>query len=73
MRSATPSCGAGGRGTASRPTHLNAPIVGVSVDPATSGYWEVVADGGVVAYGTRYSASMAGHPLTAPVVSIAEA
>ena len=47
------------------------PVVGIAVDPATGGYWQVAADGGVYSFGAPFHGSMGGHPLNAPVVGIA--
>jgi hypothetical protein len=35
-------------------TALAAPIVGMTSDPATGGYWLVGSDGGVFAYGAPF-------------------
>ena len=51
--------------------HLNAPVVGMTVDPERGGYYEVAADGGVFAFGgASFLGSMAGQALAAPIVSI---
>jgi parallel beta-helix repeat protein len=53
-------------------TRLNAPIVGMSSIPDSSGYWLAAKDGGVFAFGAaNFYGSMGGHPLNAPVVGIA--
>jgi hypothetical protein len=52
--------------------HLNRPIVGVAMAPATGGYWEVASDGGVFAsQGAGYYGSMGGHHLNRPIVGMA--
>jgi hypothetical protein len=33
---------------------LNKPIVGMSIDPATGGYWLVGSDGGIFAFGAPF-------------------
>jgi hypothetical protein len=50
---------------------LNAPVVGIAVDPATDGYWEVASDGGLFAFGAPFYGSMGGKPLDKPVVGMA--
>ena len=40
--------------------HLNSPIVGMAVDPATGGYYEVASDGGIFAF----NAPFRGRPAT---------
>ncbi len=50
---------------------LNAPIVGMALDPWTGGYWEVASDGGVFAFDAPFFGSMGGQPLNAPIVGIA--
>jgi len=52
-------------------TSLDAPIVGIALDPWTGGYWEVASDGGVFAFHAPYFGSMGGTPLNAPIVGIA--
>jgi hypothetical protein len=51
--------------------HLNAPVVGISADSVTSGYWLAAADGGVFAFDAPFEGSMAGKPLAAPITGIA--
>jgi hypothetical protein len=51
--------------------HLNAPIVGMAVDPATGGYYEVASDGGLFAFGAPFQGSMGGKHLNAPIVGMA--
>ena len=36
---------------------LNRPIVGMSSDPATGGYWEVASDGGIFAFDAPFLGS----------------
>ncbi|MHB8190377.1 MAG: CAP domain-containing protein [Ferrimicrobium sp.] len=60
---------------------LNAPIVGMAMNPAGPGYWLVAKDGGVFNFGgapflgSTYSFGITGltgsHPLNAPIVGIA--
>ena len=52
---------------------LNQPVVGIAVDPATGGYWEVAKDGGVFAFHAPFLGSMGGKPLNKPIVGIAAA
>jgi hypothetical protein len=33
---------------------LNAPMVGMSADPATGGYWLVASDGGIFSFGAPF-------------------
>jgi hypothetical protein len=58
------------QGGANTTAHLNAPIVGISVDSATGGYWLAGSDGGVYAYGAPFEGSAGGTTLNAPVVGI---
>ena len=41
-----------------------------ALDPATGGYWEVGADGGVFSFNAPFYGSMGGKPVNAPMVSI---
>ena len=41
---------------------LNKPIVGITADPATGGYWLVASDGGVFSFNAPFYGSMGGHP-----------
>jgi hypothetical protein len=50
---------------------LNAPIVGMAVDPATGGYWEVAADGGIFSFNAPFFGSMGGTHLNKPIVGMA--
>ena len=50
---------------------LNAPIVGMAVDPVTDGYWLVASDGGIFAFNAPYSGSMGGKHLNSPIVGMA--
>ncbi len=50
---------------------LNAPIVGMASDPATSGYWFVASDGGIFSFNAPFYGSMGGKPLNAPIVGMA--
>ena len=36
---------------------LNRPVVGISADPATGGYWLVASDGGIFAFGAPFYGS----------------
>ena len=51
--------------------HLNAPIVGMAIDPSTGGYDEVASDGGIFAFGAPFHGSMGGQHLNAPIVGMA--
>lgn len=51
-------------------TSLNAPIVGITTDPNTGGYWLLAADGGVFAFDAPFYGSMGGKTLNAPIVSM---
>jgi hypothetical protein len=37
------------------------PVVGMAADPATGGYWEVAADGGVFSFNAPFYGSMGGQ------------
>jgi hypothetical protein len=50
---------------------LNAPVVGMAVDPATGGYWEVASDGGLFSFNAPFYGSMGGKPLNKPIVGMA--
>jgi hypothetical protein len=50
---------------------LNAPVVGMAVDPATGGYWEVASDGGIFSFDAPFYGSMGGKPLNKPIVGMA--
>lgn len=50
---------------------LNAPIVGMAVEPDNGGYDEVATDGGIFAFNTPFQGSMGGKPLNAPIVGMA--
>jgi uncharacterized membrane protein YecN with MAPEG domain len=54
-------------------TKLNAPIVGITLDPGTkAGYWLVAADGGVFSYeGAQFYGALAGTNIPSPVVGMA--
>ncbi|HXW38517.1 MAG TPA: hypothetical protein VEJ44_02390, partial [Acidimicrobiales bacterium] len=63
---AMPFCGSTGG------THLNAPIVGMAMAPATGGYWLVAADGGIFAFGgAGFYGSTGNVHLNAPIVGMA--
>ena len=52
--------------------HLNKPIVGITADPKTGGYWLVASDGGIFAFGdARSSGRPARIHLNKPIVGIA--
>ena len=52
--------------------HLNKPIVGMAMAPATGGYWLVAADGGIFAFGgAGFYGSTGGLHLNAPIVGMA--
>jgi cell wall-associated NlpC family hydrolase len=46
--------------------HLNAPVVGIAVDPATQGYWLAAKDGGVFSFNAPFYGSLGGstYPVT---------
>jgi hypothetical protein len=50
---------------------LNAPIVGMAVEPDNGAYYEVASDGGIFAFGAPFQGSMGGRPLNKPIVGIA--
>jgi hypothetical protein len=51
---------------------LNAPVVGMAVNPDGPGYWLGASDGGVFALGgAPYQGSMGGTALNGPIVGIA--
>ena len=50
--------------------HLNQPIVGMAVDPATGGYWEVASDGALFSFDADFYGSMGGLPLNQPIVGM---
>ena len=50
---------------------LNKPIVGMTTDEATGGYWFVASDGGIFGFKAPFYGSAGGTPLTAPVVAMA--
>jgi hypothetical protein len=53
-------------------THLNAPVVGMAVDPFSGGYWEVASDGGIFSFGgARFRGSMGGTHVNSPIVGMA--
>ncbi|HEX4862639.1 MAG TPA: Ig-like domain-containing protein [Acidimicrobiales bacterium] len=53
-------------------THLNAPMLGMSVTHDRQGYWLVGGDGGVFTLGDAvFYGSMGGHRLNAPIIGIA--
>jgi hypothetical protein len=51
--------------------HLNQPVVGMSYDRASGGYWLVASDGGIFAFDAPFDGSMGGIPLNKPVVGMA--
>jgi hypothetical protein len=51
--------------------HLNQPIVGMTVDQATGGYWLVAADGGVFSFNAPFYGSTGNIRLNQPIVGIA--
>ncbi len=51
-------------------THLNQPIVGMTADPATGGYWLVASDGGVFSFDAPFLGSMGGTHLNQPIVGM---
>ncbi len=51
--------------------HLNRPVVGISPDEATGGYWEVATDGGIFAFGAPFFGSTGNLVLNRPVNGMA--
>ncbi len=49
---------------------INAPVVSIAADAATSGYWMVGSDGGVFAFHSSFDGSDGSDPRTAPVEGI---
>ena len=41
---------------------LNKPIVGITADPNTGGYWEVASDGGLFAFNAPFFGRWAASP-----------
>jgi lysophospholipase L1-like esterase len=52
-------------------THLNEPVVGMAVDPATGGYWLVASDGGIFSFHAPFHGSTGGIHLNQPIVGMA--
>jgi subtilase family serine protease len=52
-------------------TRLNQPIVGMTTDATTGGYWFVARDGGIFGFDAPFFGSAGGTPLAAPVVGMA--
>ncbi len=50
---------------------LNAPIVGMAVEPDNGAYYEVASDGGIFAFNAPFQGSMGGKPLDKPIVGVA--
>ncbi len=50
---------------------LNQPIVGMTNDPKTGGYWFVARDGGIFAYHAPFEGSTGASPPAAPIVGMA--
>jgi hypothetical protein len=50
---------------------LNAPIVGMAVEPDNGAYYEVASDGGIFAFGAPFYGSMGGKSLNKPIMGIA--
>jgi hypothetical protein len=51
-------------------THLNRPVVGMAVDPATGGYWLVASDGGIFSFNAPFFGSTGAMHLNQPVVGM---
>ncbi len=51
-------------------THLNKPIVGMAVDPATGGYWLVATDGGIFSFNAPFHGSTGAIRLNQPIVGM---
>lgn len=50
--------------------HLNAPMVGMAVDPLTGGYWLLGQDGGVFSYNAPFYGSTGNLRLNQPVIAM---
>ena len=50
---------------------LNRPIVGMTVDPATGGYWLVASDGGIFSFDAPFEGSTGAIHLNRPIVGMA--
>ncbi len=50
---------------------LDAPIVAMALDAASSGYWLVASDGGVFSFGAAFHGSAGAEHLDAPIVGMA--
>jgi hypothetical protein len=50
--------------------HLNAPIIGMAIDPATEGYWLLAKDGGVFSFDAHFYGSTGNLKLNQPVVGM---
>jgi hypothetical protein len=50
--------------------HLNAPIISMTVDPATGGYWLLGGDGGVFSFNAPFYGSTGSIKLNKPVVGM---
>lgn len=50
--------------------HLNAPMVGMAVDPLTGGYWLLGQDGGVFSYNAPFYGSTGNLKLNQPVIAM---
>ena len=50
--------------------HLNKPIVGMAIDPASGGYWLVASDGGIFAFNAPFYGSTGSIVLNEPIVGI---
>ena len=53
------------------PSSLNDPVIGMTVDRATGGYWLVATDGGIFAYDAPFLGSTGSMTLNEPVVGMA--
>jgi hypothetical protein len=49
---------------------LNAPVLGVTVDPLTGGYWLLAKDGGIFSFGAPFFGSTGNIKLNQPVVGM---
>jgi hypothetical protein len=49
---------------------LNKPVVGMTVDPATGGYWLVASDGGIFSFNAPFEGSTGSLILNKPVVGM---
>ena len=51
-------------------SYLSTPVVGMTKDVRTGGYWEVASDGGIFSFDAPFEGSMGGTSLNAPIVGM---